>query len=246
MVFTAQQDTNRNNSKVYRSDTPIQSKFCTNSPHRTITVRIFFMFEKKMSSLFLDTRFHSNRKYGFLIFVGAMALLAFRYWKFWVFKYPRTYPAFTQKQAQRVDEAAASIAIRSHLSGQNTLFRFSKNSGLNKISDTRFPADSANNKNAPYCKRINPYPTMDAGSKLAIAIEISRTSRSIKQLPIQQNSMIVTVENQSEMTYKKQAQNAEMVTPNCKQARRPITNRTNLPDDSGKHRTSFIRRLVKS
>lgn len=132
------------------------------------------------------------------------------------------------------------------MSGQNTLFRFSKNPGRNKISDTRFPADSANNKNAPYCKRINPYPTMDAGSKLAIAIEISRTSRSIKQLPIQQNSMIVTVENQSEMTYKKQAQNAEMVTPNCKQARRPITNRTNLPDDSGKHRTSFIRRLVKS
>ena len=104
MVFTAQQDTSRNNSMVYCSDTPIQSKFCTNSPHRTITVRMFFMFEKKMSSLFLNTRFHSNRKYGFLIFVGAMALLAFRYWKFWVFRYPRTYPAFTQPKMIRLDE----------------------------------------------------------------------------------------------------------------------------------------------
>ena len=66
---------------------------------------------------------------------------------------------------------------------------------------------------------------------MAIAIEISRTSRSIKQLPIQQNSMIVTVETQSEVVYKKQAQNAEMVTPNCKQARRPMTNRT-TPDDT--------------
>ena len=79
MVFTAQQDTSRNNSMVYRSDTPIQSKFCTNSPHRTTTVRIFLMFEKKISSLFLDTRFHSSRKYGFLIFVGAMTLLVLRY-----------------------------------------------------------------------------------------------------------------------------------------------------------------------
>lgn len=102
MVFTAQQDTIRNNSTVYCSDTPTQSKFCTNSPHRTITVRIFFMFEKKMSSLFLDTRFHSNRKYGFLIFVGAMAFLAFRYWKFWVFRYPRTYPAFTQSKRKEL------------------------------------------------------------------------------------------------------------------------------------------------
>ena len=76
MVFTAQQDISKNNSMVYRSDIPIQSKFCTNNPHRTITVRMFLMFEKKMSSLFLDTRFYSNRKYGFLIFVGAMALLA--------------------------------------------------------------------------------------------------------------------------------------------------------------------------
>ena len=87
---------------------------------------------------------------------------------------------------------------------------------------------------------------MDAGSKLLTAVEISKTIRSIKQLPIQQNSIMVTVETQSEVSYKKQAQNAEMVTPNCKQARRPITNRTNLPDDSGKHRRSFIRRLVKS
>ena len=79
-----------------------------------------------------------------------------------------------------------------------------------------------------------------------MAVDISRTSRSIKQLPIQQNSIMVTVEGQSEVAYKKQAQNAEMVTPNCTQARRPMTNRTNLLDDSGKHRTSFIRRFVKS
>ena len=132
------------------------------------------------------------------------------------------------------------------MSGQNASFRLSKKSGTKKISDTRLPAERANSKNAPYCKTINPYPTLDAGSKLPIAVDISRTSRSIKQLLIQQNSIMVTVEGQSEVAYKKQAQNAEMVTPNCKQARRPMTNRTNLLDDSGKHRTSFIRRFVKS
>ena len=67
-----------------------------------------------------------------------MALSVLLYWKFCVFRYPLIYLAFTKKLVQTASNIMGSITIKSHWTGLNIPFRFSKYPDQKKILDYAF------------------------------------------------------------------------------------------------------------